>query len=307
SKHIYSIKTGRKVPNELSNMLFIDIEKEIAKLSNLVIITDRRLSKIPFETFRFPSTGEYFVNTINVSYSLGTSYWYSQDYNANYSNNSIISIAPFVYKKQNDNGGLMAVRTRNGFSLPTLYSSEDEIIEIDSIFKANSLQSKYYIDKDAIEVNLKPIIDDYDIVHIASHAFVDNVEIEKSAIFLYQESIKDIDKITNDNLLTLGEIYNIKMNANLVVISTCSSGSGNYAQGEGLIAFPRAFIISGSKNVIASLWPVNDIKTKELLTKFYSILISQSVSYGEALRLAKKECINNGFLTLDWAGFVLIH
>jgi CHAT domain-containing protein len=71
------------------------------------------------------------------------------------------------------------------------------------------------------------------------------------------------------------------------------------------MALPRALIFAGVPNVVASLWNVNDTKTSDLMLLFYRHLLD-GVSYAEALRQAKLDCISRGFLPLNWAGFVLI-
>ena len=307
SKQIYSIKTGRKSTGELSKLLFLDIEDILVGLNNLIIIPDNRLAKIPFETFHFPTTGNLFVSTINISYSFGTAFWYSQERKEIYANNNIISIAPFAYSTKEVTDYYLSDISRETSTLRTLYYSEDEVNSINSTFNKNSKECKILIDKEATEENVKEEISKYDIIHIASHSMVNNEDLEKSSIFLYQDNDENIDELVNDNILSLGEVYNMNLKSNLVFLSSCSSASGQYSLGEGIVAFPRAFIIAGSKSVIASLWPVNDLKTKEFISSFYSILLNKNVSYSEALRLAKAESIKKGFLTLDWAGFVLIH
>jgi len=92
----------------------------------------------------------------------------------------------------------------------------------------------------------------------------------------------------------------------LVVLSACKSGYGKVEKGEGVISLPRSFLFNGVPNVIASLWKVHDERTKDLMVAFYKHLLEDKVSYAEALRLAKLDCIKKGFLPLDWAGFVLI-
>ena len=84
----------------------------------------------------------------------------------------------------------------------------------------------------------------------------------------------------------------------------CNTGTGEIAEGEGVLALPRGFILSGVPNVISTLWKVHDEKTKDLMTSFYHHLLAGN-TYAEALRLAKLDAIEKGVLPLDWAGGVL--
>ncbi len=96
----------------------------------------------------------------------------------------------------------------------------------------------------------------------------------------------------------------MNMGAKLVVLSACNTGTGEMADGEGVLALPRGFILSGVPNVFSTLWEVNDEKTKDLMTAFYKYLLERN-NISEALRVAKLKTIDKGFLPLDWAGIVL--
>jgi CHAT domain-containing protein len=149
----------------------------------------------------------------------------------------------------------------------------------------------------------KEIADKYDVIHIASHGIADKNDYRNSGIFF---SNSDGALGLNESFYSLNEIYDLKTQANLVVLSACKTSVGEVAKGEGVMALPRGFIYAGVPNVIASLWKVHDEKTKNLMVSFYKHLLEDKVTYAEALRRAKLDCINNGFMPIDWAGFILI-
>jgi len=111
---------------------------------------------------------------------------------------------------------------------------------------------------------------------------------------------------SSDAYIFADELFSLKTDANLVVLSSCNSGDGILEKSEGINSLQKNFLLAGVPNVIASFWKVHDEKTKDLMVAFYKYLLKDNVSYAEALRLAKLECIENGFLPLDWAGFILI-
>ncbi|MFO8021842.1 MAG: CHAT domain-containing protein, partial [Perlabentimonas sp.] len=157
------------------------------------------------------------------------------------------------------------------------------------------------VGRNATEQNLTLEINKFDILHFATHGLVNKDKPERSGIYLYPFTRTS----TENNFLSLGQLQNLKINANLAVLSACNTGSGAIAEGEGVMALPRGFIFAGVPNVIASLWKVNDERTKDLMVLFYKHLLDGN-SYANALRLTKIDCIERGFLPLDWAGFVLI-
>jgi CHAT domain-containing protein len=110
-----------------------------------------------------------------------------------------------------------------------------------------------------------------------------------------------------DGLLQVYEIFNLKLNADLVVLSACKSGLGKKVRGEGLIGLTRAFMYAGAPSVVVSLWSVVDRSTASLMVKFYETL-NQAGDKAEALRQAKLKMIQNPLYAHPyyWAPFVLI-
>ena len=106
------------------------------------------------------------------------------------------------------------------------------------------------------------------------------------------------------------EIYNMPQELDLAVLSACQTGDGALKKGEGIMSLARAFISSGCKSVITSLWNVNDKNASTLMFSFYKHLWKgESVSM--SLRLAKRDYLNNANSSLqahpyNWATFVVI-
>ena len=103
------------------------------------------------------------------------------------------------------------------------------------------------------------------------------------------------------------EIYNLNLNADLVVLSACESGLGKIVKGEGIIGLTRGFIYSGARNIVVSLWQVADKSTSELMIEFYRNILDGK-SYSSSLREAKLKLIKDGTYSypLEWSPFVLI-
>jgi CHAT domain-containing protein len=115
----------------------------------------------------------------------------------------------------------------------------------------------------------------------------------------------DNDK-REDGFLQMREIYNLKLNSDLVTLSACQTGLGQFIRGEGIEGINRAFFYAGSSSVLMSLWAVNDQATSQLMERFYAYLRS-SESIMNSLRRAKLEMINSDILSHPyyWAGFIV--
>jgi CHAT domain-containing protein/Tfp pilus assembly protein PilF len=113
---------------------------------------------------------------------------------------------------------------------------------------------------------LRPELGEYRIVHFATHGLLNNIHPELSGIVL---SLVNKEGQQQDGFLRLQDIYNLKLPAELVVLSACQTGLGKEIKGEGLIGLTRGFMYAGAPRVVASLWKVDDRATSELMKRFY--------------------------------------
>ena len=90
-----------------------------------------------------------------------------------------------------------------------------------------------------------------------------------------------------NGFIRLNEIYNLNLNADLVVLSACQTALGKDVRGEGLIGLTRGFMYAGSPRVVASLWKVDDLATAELMKIFYQKMLKDKMRPAAALRAAK--------------------
>lgn len=119
-------------------------------------------------------------------------------------------------------------------------------------------------------------------IHLATHGILDDQQGLGSAIALAPNGTGE----TNDGLLTADEILNLKLNAELVVLSACDTGEGRIT-GDGVLGLSRSLITSGVPSVIVSLWAVNDDSTSQLMRRFYQNLSTGQMTKAEALRQAQ--------------------
>jgi CHAT domain-containing protein len=110
-----------------------------------------------------------------------------------------------------------------------------------------------------------------------------------------------------DGYLRLHDIYNLRLHADLVVLSACQTALGKEIKGEGLVGLARAFMYAGAPRVVASLWEVSDLATAELMKKFYRGILQERRQPAAALRAAQLEMSKDPRWASPyyWAGFVL--
>jgi CHAT domain-containing protein len=111
-----------------------------------------------------------------------------------------------------------------------------------------------------------------------------------------------------DGFLRATEIFNLDMNADLVVLSACQTGLGKLVRGEGMVGLTRAFMYAGTPAVMVSLWSVSDISTATLMGEFYKNLVIKNLDKTNALRKAKLTMLKNEKFANPyyWAPFVIV-
>jgi len=144
----------------------------------------------------------------------------------------------------------------------------------------------------------------YRVVHFATHAMLNNSHPELSGIVL---SLVDENGKPENGFVRLYEIYNLRLSADLVVLSACRTALGKQVKGEGLIGLTRGFMYAGAPRVIVSLWEVNDEATAELMKRFYTAMFLKGMRPAAALRTAQMEMSRSRWWSAPyyWAAFEL--
>jgi len=165
-------------------------------------------------------------------------------------------------------------------------------------------KAKLYLDREATEENVKDndLLRNAHRIHFATHGLLDEKHPELSGLILTRTPGSQ-----EDGLLQVYEIFNLQLDADLVVLSACDTGLGAMVSGEGLVGVTRALLYAGAHSVVVSLWQVDDISTPDLMISFYRHL-DQGQDKAESLRQAKLDMIGQARFAhpFFWAPFVLI-
>lgn len=148
-------------------------------------------------------------------------------------------------------------------------------------------------------------LDEYDVLHVATHAVIDHDRPALSSIVLSQV---DRGGRSQDGLVRLHEIYGLKLNARLVVLSACRTALGRPVDGEGVLGLARGFLFAGADAVVATLWDVDDRATAAFMGHFYRALLADEQPPATALRTAQRLLRRDSRFShpRDWAAFVVI-
>jgi tetratricopeptide (TPR) repeat protein len=193
---------------------------------------------------------------------------------------------------------------KDGFSLPRIPFTRREADAITSLVAAS--ERKEAVDFEASRATaLTPELSQYRYVHFATHGFLNTAHPELSGIIL---SMISEDGKEQDGFLRAHEIFNLKLPAELVVLSGCRTGLGKEIRGEGLVGLTRGFMYAGAARVLVSLWDVNDEATAELMSRFYKAMLGkEKLSPAAALKAAQTSMWKESRWQSPyyWAGFVL--
>src|SRR5213078_3416711 len=124
----------------------------------------------------------------------------------------------------------------------------------------------------------------YRYVHFATHGLLDSERPGLSSLVL---SMVDEKGQPQNGFLRANDIYNLRLPAELVVLSACQTGLGKEIKGEGLVGLTRGFMYAGAARVMASLWKVDDRATAELMKQFYQGMVKDGLRPAAALRAAQ--------------------
>jgi CHAT domain-containing protein len=171
------------------------------------------------------------------------------------------------------------------------YAGEEAV----SISKGFS-QAKVLLRKEATETAFKNLGEQFRYIHFATHGLFESDSPLNSGLFLVKDS-------ENDGLLSVHELYSLRLNADLVTLSACETGLGKLNAGDDVVGLTRGFIYAGSNSVVASLWKVDDLATSQLMAGFYYNL--NNVIKRDALRQAQLTIKEQYVHPYYWAAFQL--
>ncbi|MDX2042276.1 MAG: CHAT domain-containing tetratricopeptide repeat protein [Acidobacteriota bacterium] len=178
---------------------------------------------------------------------------------------------------------LRNVSERDAGELTRLPFSRQEAVKIASL----AAENKRLVALD-FQANRSLVVGDalnpYRYIHFATHGLLNSQSPELSGLVL---SLVNDQGESQLGVLRLGDIYKLKLSADLVVLSACRTGLGKEVRGEGVMGLTRGFMHAGIPRVIASLWSVDDAATSELMTRFYRELLTGKQSPAAALRAAQ--------------------
>ncbi|HBL28882.1 MAG TPA: hypothetical protein DD490_18770, partial [Acidobacteria bacterium] len=185
------------------------------------------------------------------------------------------------------------------WAAPPLAGTEREVQAIAALYPPTAVE--LYLREAATEDNVKsnPLIQTARRIHFATHGFVDEARPQLSGLLLARDA-----RSPQDGLLQVYEIFNLRLQADLVTLSACETALGEQVTGEGMVGLTRAFLYAGADSLLVSLWPVSDRSTPDLMTGFYRHLRDLRPK-AVALQQAKLERIGAGDEPYRWAPFIL--
>jgi CHAT domain-containing protein/tetratricopeptide (TPR) repeat protein len=187
--------------------------------------------------------------------------------------------------------------------LPPLPGSRDEVLAIAELARASSPSSHIGVHLGCMatpNVLRQAAAAGFDLLHIATHGYVDALRPRLSALVFTRESATS----PASGVLDLLDILAVKTSARLVVLSACDTSRGRLLPGEGVLGPAQAFLQSGAASVVASYWRIDDAATVSFMRTFYKYLLTERLPVATALRRAQLDESSHGGAH-NWAGFAL--
>ena len=305
----YQVKLGQYAVS--ANLLY---EKLIAPVAvwlkpEVIIIPDGALNFIPFEAL-LPAppkdlsnfkTYPFWVKDKSVGYAVSATMLEQsmRPENADHLRGNVLAFAPFFFGDTT----LAAARIdqelalRKGFQ-PLPFTGE-EILRVRKRMGGTSI---IFNGKDAVVQQFINHAPHYRILHLATHGKANMRTGEFSYLAFYSPADSQFQ-----GRLYVSDIYNLRLHADLVMLSACETGLGEWFDGDGVVSLARAFSFAGARSVVTALWSVNDQSTLDLTDYFYKAL-SEGKTKNTALAGAKREYLKNhpgaASHPFYWAGFI---
>ena len=294
--------THARLGKEIYRAILEPVRSELKRAKRLIIVPDGTLYYLPFEALPIAEQASDERRVQNIA---GTTYLGAQ-YATSYAPSSSVLLAlnrrssqahrvtqaprsqiaifgsPILAQALHATGAAKSECDRRAAKLPQLPHSTEEVQQIAAVYGIPSNSSAVNIGERASVKRLREMdLTRYQILHFATHAIAADqiTRFSQPALLLSPDE-------NDDRCLGMSEILNLRLDADLVVLSACETAVGRMYRGEGMAGLTSAFLYAGSRSVIASLWLVNDQSTSLFMASFYRHL-KEGQSKAEALRLAR--------------------
>jgi CHAT domain-containing protein/tetratricopeptide (TPR) repeat protein len=272
---------------------------------DITIIPHDKLSYIPFDALLTQMPDTSVMNFRNLNYLI-------KDYVVNYSYSAAL-LYDFSEQKKKSSKSLLVFspqylagepridpETSVQYFLNPLPGAADEVKGVSRNIKSDIFMNNY-----AQENEFKDRVSEFDVLHLAMHTIINDSLPMFSKLVFSKPGLKS----SEDGYLNTYEIYNMKLNARLAVLSACATGTGKLQKGEGVMSMARGFIYAGCPSIVMTLWQVEDKSGVKIMEDFYYYL-SKGKRKDVALRMAKLNHLETSDpLTAHphyWLGYVSI-
>lgn len=292
------------------------VAKVLEGKSRIYFSADGVYHRINLNTLRTPRGKQFLLEKYDIVYLLNPIQFLENKASLKKGTHDAVLMGDPVFDGDLTTPQERSVNTNHFGELP---GTAQELRAINSLLKTHAWNTRLYLKGAATESNLKSVHSPA-ILHIASHGFFssDMVTLNSQAKkeFLFHSGIvltganKSIASgstaFQNDGIVTAFEVMNLDLSkTHLVVLSACETGLGKIENGEGVFGLQRSFMQAGARNVLISLWKVDDNATRDLMIKFYSYLAMGS-SMHDSLKRAQSDLAKVYPDPSCWGGFVLV-
>jgi len=312
----------------------------------MIILRHDLLDYLPFEALLMPNSPNanvfaqlpYLIHVYEISYHYSATLLLNKMYQSRNNSTletSFLGFAPVSFNGENKvelaleshHGRSKVLRSNRAgdAALDNLPSTEMEVKEVYQLFQDKSLDAKAFLYASASKENLIKEASKHKFLLISTHGFVEDEEAGLSGIYLAKvnnqakneelssdknptaiSSNQETPQHEKDYLLYTSDTYHLDLQADLVVLSSCSSGIGKIQKGEGMMAINRGFLYAGASNIIFTQFDIPDQSSSRLVKKLFEYIL-EGDGYSTALRKAKLFLLQEEANSVqDWAGYLLI-
>ncbi|HEX8408114.1 MAG TPA: CHAT domain-containing protein [Thermoanaerobaculia bacterium] len=282
----------RKVARSLHALLVAPLLPDLDGVERVAVVPDGPLWSLPFQTL-LDARGVPLLSRFELRYAPSVS-WCLRDSATARKPDSILAVGdPEI-------GGAGQAMFRSlvpGATLGQLPDAAREAREVGRLYP----RSRVLTGRAADEAALKEEIVRYDVVHLATHALIDEAQPLYSSLVLASRNVQD------DGLLEARELQSLDLDAELVVLSACSTARGRSYGGEGVVGLAWALLSRGVPRVVVSQWNADSKATTKLMVSFHRFLVAGNTP-AAALRKAQLELRKDVRYEdpLYWAAFVVV-